>query len=205
VAAHRRNTEIFVDLMAALPEALLVVDGEGCPIFLNALAEQLIARHDGLALTHGRLVAASPTEAGELRKLIGEAAAWAGGSAGRRAAEIAITRPSGGPSLVLRIAPMPHPAMDHVGREKLVVAILVHWAEPAEAVGRFCHAHRLTPAEGRLAALILNGHSLLDAAAELHITKNTARTHMKRIYAKTETHRQTDLIRLVADGSLHFH
>jgi len=63
---------------------------------------------------------------------------------------------------------------------------------------RLCELFRLTPAEARLAGLIANGRSLMVAATELHITKNTARTHMKRIYAKTETHRQVDLVRLIA-------
>jgi DNA-binding CsgD family transcriptional regulator len=59
----------------------------------------------------------------------------------------------------------------------------------------------MTPAEARLTTLIVSGHSLLAAATELHITKNTARTHMKRIYVKTETHRQVDLVRLLANSA----
>ena len=60
----------------------------------------------------------------------------------------------------------------------------------------------MTPAEARLAALICGGHSLLTAAAELRITKNTARTPLQRIDAKTESHRQVDLVRLLASNRI---
>jgi DNA-binding CsgD family transcriptional regulator len=60
----------------------------------------------------------------------------------------------------------------------------------------------MTPAEARLTALIVSGHSLHAAATCLSITKNTARTHMKRIYVKTETHRQVDLVRLLANSAM---
>jgi DNA-binding CsgD family transcriptional regulator len=58
----------------------------------------------------------------------------------------------------------------------------------------------LTAAEQRLALLILEGFRLEEAAQSLHISLNTVRTHMKRIYAKTKTGCQTDLVRMLLTG-----
>ena len=55
----------------------------------------------------------------------------------------------------------------------------------------------LTPAEGKLATLLMQGKSLEDTSNELSITRETARTHLKRIFDKTSTHRQGELIRLL--------
>lgn len=62
----------------------------------------------------------------------------------------------------------------------------------------FARLYGLTPAEGRLAHLILDGSGLAEAAQRIGVSRNTARTQMKQIYAKTDTHSQADLIRLHA-------
>ena len=63
-------------------------------------------------------------------------------------------------------------------------------------------AFNLTPGEARLAELIADGLGMQESAEALGITRNTARTHMKRIYAKAGMHSQADLIRLFNRGSI---
>jgi DNA-binding CsgD family transcriptional regulator len=52
----------------------------------------------------------------------------------------------------------------------------------------------LTRGEAALATILLKGKSIEEAAAELFISPHTARTHLKRIFMKTDTHRQTELV-----------
>ncbi|KQW54793.1 helix-turn-helix transcriptional regulator [Ensifer sp. Root127] len=56
----------------------------------------------------------------------------------------------------------------------------------------------LTPAESRLAARISTGESLDDAADQLGVCKETARNQLKAIFGKTDTHRQSELVALLA-------
>lgn len=58
----------------------------------------------------------------------------------------------------------------------------------------------LTPAESRLAAMLMWGKSLSDVSGELQITRETARTHLRNIFAKTQTNRQSELVRLLVAG-----
>jgi DNA-binding CsgD family transcriptional regulator/PAS domain-containing protein len=200
-AASRLEISILMDLMGALPEAIFVVDAEGRPVFLNIAAERLIARDNGLVLAHGILAANSNKETGELRRLVADAARCGDEVMDEREDEIAISGPPGNPPLVLRIAPIRHSAVDRAGRRRPVAAVFTtRPIESTETAGHLCEFYRMTPAEARLTTLIISGYSLLAAAAELHITKNTARTHMKRIYLKTEIHRQVDLIRLLGNS-----
>lgn len=55
--------------------------------------------------------------------------------------------------------------------------------------------HGLTPAEARLAHALLLGETLEQAAEKNGITLSSARTYLKRIFSKTNTNRQAELIR----------
>ncbi|AHE54227.1 helix-turn-helix transcriptional regulator [Sphingomonas sanxanigenens] len=57
--------------------------------------------------------------------------------------------------------------------------------------------HGLAIGEARLALLLADGHSLAEAAPMLGLTIETARNYSKRLYAKTATRGQADLVRLV--------
>jgi DNA-binding CsgD family transcriptional regulator len=60
----------------------------------------------------------------------------------------------------------------------------------------------MTPAEQRVALLNMQGYKLDEAADRLSISRNTLRTHLKRIYVKTNTNRQSDLVRVLFDWAL---
>jgi len=65
--------------------------------------------------------------------------------------------------------------------------------------------HGLTPAESHVVALLVCGKHLKEAARALSISVHTARTHLKRIFSKTETSSQADLVRLVMSIPLPIH
>ena len=53
----------------------------------------------------------------------------------------------------------------------------------------------ITPAQLRLAKLIVAGHDLVDAAGRLGVSVNTARTHLQRMFDKTGVRTQPALVR----------
>ena len=57
--------------------------------------------------------------------------------------------------------------------------------------------HGLTRTEAALAIEILKGRRIESCAVELGISVLTARTHLKRIFAKTKTRRQSELVLLL--------
>ena len=54
-----------------------------------------------------------------------------------------------------------------------------------------------TAREATLAGALTDGCTLAEAATTLGISIHTARTHLKRVFRKTGTSRQTELLRLV--------
>jgi DNA-binding CsgD family transcriptional regulator len=65
-----------------------------------------------------------------------------------------------------------------------------------ESIDLHCH-FGLTPSEARLALHLITGETLRSAAAELHISYETARTQLKHIFSKTGTCRQAELVAVI--------
>ncbi len=60
--------------------------------------------------------------------------------------------------------------------------------------------YNLTPAEARVAAKLVEYPQLKVVAQELNISISTAKTHLKRIFRKTHTNRQTVLVHTIVTG-----
>jgi DNA-binding CsgD family transcriptional regulator len=67
--------------------------------------------------------------------------------------------------------------------------------QPSIAVLR--QAYGLSPAEARLAAEIGKGRDLKEIAAGHGVSEGTVRAQLKAIFAKTDTHRQAELVALI--------
>ena len=86
-------------------------------------------------------------------------------------------------------------------------AVLICISDPAAAASHptatLAALFSLTAAEARLAADLREGLSLKAAAARRGVSVNTTRAQLTSIFAKTGTHRQSELMRLLmAHGGL---
>lgn len=88
-----------------------------------------------------------------------------------------------------------------VWTEPLFAMVLLS-ARDTQAAGQLVHRNfGLTTAESRLAAKLLQGRRISDAAEDLGMTASTARWHLRNIFSKTGTRRQADLLRLLTNAS----
>jgi DNA-binding CsgD family transcriptional regulator len=69
-----------------------------------------------------------------------------------------------------------------------------------DRIEKFDRLYGFTPAEAKLAWLLVGDLPLAEAAEHLGITLGTARTVLKRILAKTGVRRQASLVRLLLSG-----
>lgn len=68
-------------------------------------------------------------------------------------------------------------------------------------VDQWSKRYRLTPAETRLAAHLLNGGTTGSYTADHGVSRHTVRNQLRSIYAKTNTNRQVSLLQLLLRAS----
>jgi DNA-binding CsgD family transcriptional regulator len=69
-----------------------------------------------------------------------------------------------------------------------------------ESLAIIRRSYGLTAAESRVALLIAEGFSIARAAERLLLSPETVRTHLRRAFEQTNTHRQVDLVRTLFLG-----
>ena len=103
-----------------------------------------------------------------------------------------------GPDLDEHTSVIPLPAGSLPGQDRPAVAVMSDDRLPNEE--RLRQTNGLTPAEARLALRLARGLSVQEAAKRLEIAITTARTHLQRVYGKTHTCRQSELVELLLGG-----
>ncbi len=198
--AERTEHEALLGILDRIPIACMLVDHAARLWFANQPAKRLLARRDGLMAAASCVTAATSRESVRLRRMIGRLAVGAGTGHGGLGEIVILSRPSERPPILLTGLCIRRWEAGRPGGAGGLVALLAKDPEGENLVSleSFSAAYRLTQAESRLIGLLARGHGLFEAAGELGITKNTARTHMRHIYSKIGIHRQTDIIRLLA-------
>jgi DNA-binding CsgD family transcriptional regulator len=110
--------------------------------------------------------------------------------------------PREGRPLIVHAAPIVGTAQNLFQRAKAILMIVDpdEHRDPAEPLLR--QAFGLSPAESRLAIELASGRDLKEIAAARSISEGTARAQLKAIFAKTDTHRQAELVALLGRMTL---
>ncbi len=180
---------------------VLAVDAMGRVVWANPAAQEILKQADGLIVGPDGVGASDLCETALLRQLILEAAAVQAGDRNGAEGPLSLTRSSGRRPLNLLVSPVP-PSIPDPGQVRGVAAIFV--SDPDEKreapIDLLRILYGLTPAEAALAALLGAGHTLSEAAQRLGIVPSTARTQLRSIFLKTNTHQQSALVRLLSAG-----
>lgn len=190
----RRRAEETLNLLSA---AIWLLAEGGRIIFANRRADALLQRRDGLTSRAGKLAASHHPDHPRLTSAVAAAAR------DRRATVLPLRRGSERRPLQVWVAPLPR-EKDHAfgwipASDVLVLAVDPE-SRPAPPIEALRALHPLTDAEARLARGLLDGERLEDYAARAEITMNTAKSHLKAVFAKTDTSRQAELVRVLSSA-----
>ena len=175
---------------------VFLLDGDRRVLFRNRRAEQLLAEHDGLSLSHDQLLRGfRPQQTQALRDIIDQAMAGLASGNRQGSAAVALERDSGKRALVAVACPL---GKGPAAAGEPVVGLFVtdpQWrsSDAAQAVAQL---YGLSPAESRLALALVRGLRLDEIAEEFGLSRNTVSYTLKNLFRKTETDRQADLISL---------
>jgi PAS domain-containing protein len=190
-----------------LPFAIILIDERGRVVSQNQAATDLLAAADGLVARHNCLRTMHPADQAALDRLIRDAAATADGQSAEGGGAVALRRPSMRRPLNAFVMLIPRQrnafSLD-IGAPVPAALVIVTDPEalPPAPAGTLRRLYGLTTAEARLAQALVAGRSLHEYADEARVTCETARWRLKQVLAKTDTHRQAELVRLLLASGL---
>lgn len=87
---------------------------------------------------------------------------------------------------------------DMLDRSKILISVLTFETERVVNPATLQDLFGFTPAEGRLAVMLVNGKSVIECAEELGIRISTVREQLSNLFGKTRTSRQPELISMLS-------
>ncbi len=180
----------LLESLDRLARGMIILDTAGRVVRVNRVAEKMAAQNDGLHLSSEGLRASLPSESSLLQKWIHEAAQTAFGNGLSSGGTMTISRPS----LRLPWVAVVSPHKSSWGDGFTSVLLIDPEESPIPSAEIVAKVFGFTPSETRIALMLAQGIRLEDAAAQLSITINTARTHTRRMLEKSGVRRQTDLV-----------
>lgn len=195
---HSVTTSRLEETIDSLSTGILLTEQHGRITYMNNAAERILKSGNALRATNGRLTAVRPGARDALSKALAQSVdGKAPAKTGRH--EVALPVEDGA-GLIASVLPLEW----RQGRNPLsplpgAAAIIVQDpADPPPLPGEaFAQLYDLTAAEQRVLQLMVQGFTPQDVGAELGVSVTTVKTHLQRLFAKTNTPRQADLVRLV--------
>jgi len=197
----RRSRQCMQETLSHTPRSIFFVDSTGKVGYCNLGGSRLLERADGLATDrHGIMFAHESQDNQKFRSVLKNITGRDRDPAARPEI-VTINRPSGARPLQVLITPFMETKKDGYESECLALVVVYDPEQTVETDERVLRQmYGLTRAEARLAALLAGGNSLSTAAELLSIQHDTVRTHLKRIFSKTRTNRQSDLVTLILNS-----
>ncbi len=195
---HKVEAAALMDTLDGLAAAIFLVDTSGHIVHANAASRAMLSGRDVLHAVADKLVATDPRADRALQDVF-EAANAGDAEVGGKG--IAVTLGEDNRERWLAHVPATCGARRKAGTSySAVAAVFVrkaafHVPHPLETL---VNLYRLTPTEMRVVMAIVEIGGVPEVAPVLGISETTVKTHLQRIFAKTGTKRQADLVKLVA-------
>ncbi|MGN6376014.1 MAG: helix-turn-helix transcriptional regulator [Sphingomonas sp.] len=179
---------------------IIVVAADGRPLVMNRAADAMLSRGDVLQLAHNAI---RPTHYPDVMRFHAALDMVTQQSQrhepNRREAAIILLDGNGlGTPVVASMVPAdPMPP----GTDGAVIIHLVRREDTVEGLTALCRLFGLSPVEAKLAEHLYRGATVAQAAATMQIKIETARSYLKQIFAKTDAHRQADLLAMLSQYS----
>ena len=200
---HSRSAETAPLLDSAtavlnrLPIGVILVTADSKILFFNGKAKRYLEQGDGLMVgTDSVCRATLPGESRALSKLLSDTLSPSSETKSEGDFAISLTRMESDYPLNVMVAPI---GTGVAG--KGAVLFVSDPNEPLElSAETICRLYGLTPAEGRLAIGLTNGHKLDDLADEWGVSMHTVRSQLRQVFRKTDTSRQSEVVKLILTG-----
>jgi DNA-binding CsgD family transcriptional regulator/PAS domain-containing protein len=190
----------FADTLNSLSAATFLVDALGRIVHANAAGRDMLYANDFVRSAGGRL-AARDAQVNHAFRVIFAAAAKGDAETGAKAIALSLMAHDG-ERYVAHVLPLKSGARRATGiTYTAVAAVFVRKAALGSSLDAIGQTYKLTPAELRVLRAIVDVGGVPETAAALGVAETTVKTHLYRLFDKTDASRQADLVKLVAGFS----
>jgi DNA-binding CsgD family transcriptional regulator/PAS domain-containing protein len=191
------------DVLNSSPRGILALSEDGVIQMANTQAEFLLDQGDGVKRIHGKLLFSDSATQASLNDYLSNLATATGKGLPEMDWNMAAKRPSGETPYQVIIGSLKLQNWNVESRASDRVAMLYlldarNTTRPSDEQLKAFYG--LTSAQARVAAALYAGNNINEAAEALHISVNTARSHMRNIYGKVGVRTQAELLGLLASG-----
>lgn len=192
--AEKLRDEWWDARLDAASEPAALIDERGVPLRMTADFAAALERDDGLRLVGGRLAAADPASQRRLATMIARATAATGAAADA----VSVERDDARPAYVVCVWPLARERRALVpDRAAALLTLIDPLAGRAPQAEAWRGAFGLTAREAEVARTLVEGFAPDEAASQLGVSIATVRVHLRQLFAKTQTSRQAELVRLL--------
>ena len=197
------RSEMLEKTLDALVAGVFLTRADGHIVYMNAAAERQIKVGNSIRIVDNRISAASPIARAALAKAI-DATSRNPGDDSLREHSLAVPDSTGTAGYIATLLPVDGgQRRGIVGSVAASVAVFIQDpvhapVMPGEA---FARLYKLTGGELRVLLALAEGLGAKEVADMLGISEPTVRTHLQHIFAKTDTPRQSDLLRLLQNST----
>lgn len=178
------------------PKALLLLDAEAKVKQMTGAAERMLGGVAALQVIARRLVTAVHSEQPKLDRALATVASAI--RSGSTPVAVRIEHPSASRAWLLTIRPLVE-RFGPFGNVRCELLLEIHDSIPRIGSLQIMQSlFNLSARELELVRLLADGHSVESLAECMSISVNTARSHLRSIFAKTDTVRQSQLLQLCA-------
>jgi DNA-binding CsgD family transcriptional regulator len=187
-----------IEALHRLEIGVILLSSEGGVMAANRGASEMAAAGDGFALSREGPSAQTPRDTDRLRGLIQGAVRTTQGRGSHPGGAMRLERPSGKRPYEVLVTPI-SPHRLYVGSRHAAALLFVTDPErtPRSFDEHLRQLYGLTPAETALAMRLMTGADPAQIAEERGVSIHTVRAQLKSLLAKTDTRRQSELVRLL--------
>lgn len=198
IQALEHKGDAAADALDQLRQGVVLLDAKGNVLLVNREAKSIFSREKAVQLTRRGLSAATPSENRRLNALIHGACETGNGQSLHSGGAMQISREDSRLPLQVLVMPLRTKSVC-LSKEVPVAAIFITDPEHKSVCGPAVYAQLfgLTRAEARLAEILAAGTTLKEASEQLGVAESTVKSQLKSIFAKTNTSRQSQLVRLI--------
>jgi len=178
---------------------VVLTDPTGRVSFSNRVAESVLRAGTTLRVDQrGLLAATQPGETARLRQLIASASIILDDPRLEPGGGLTLSDSGGGEQLAVLVAPVSR-NRPLLSLTQPKAAIFIAAPAPANQLSQpeLRRLYGLTATEARIAGEVAGGLSLKEIATRLDVSYETIRNHLKKIFMKTRTNRQSELVRVL--------